>query len=79
MSTAVRQTGRSGVRRVEKSNLGRENCYTKPERLECASFPENKKKFIMAGEKSIRGQMDRARGRYSQGAGNAGPPKPQVG
>lgn len=68
MSRDVRQTGRGGVRRVEKSNLGRKNCYTKPERLECAWFQK--------GEESTRGQMARAGGRYGQGAGNA---KPQLG
>lgn len=38
MSRDVRQTGRGGMRRVEKNNLDGENCYTKPERLECACF-----------------------------------------
>lgn len=60
MSRDVRQTGRGGVRRVEKSNLGRKNCYTKPERLECAWFQKGEERRVQEGRwPELEGDMAR--------------------
>lgn len=77
MSRDVRQTGRGGMRRVEKRNPGRENCYTKPERLECAWFQKTRRNSSWLERRVQEGRWpelggDMARGQEMQGLPSLG-------
>lgn len=61
-SRDIRQTGRGGMRRVEKNNLDGENCYTKPERLECALFQNAKRNYSWLERRVQEGRWPRVEG-----------------